>query len=102
MAQLPPVHMKLNPDNFDLLMTILAFHTEERVVPGLANDAHDLMDKRMRFSRLCTNLEGQEYVDIFMYENEAVEMIWQLLFAAADADMAVSDYHSRLQKGGIR
>ena len=102
MAQLPPVHMKLNPDNFDLLMTILAFHTEEREVPGLANDAHDLMDKRMRFSRLCTNLEGQEYVDIFMYENEAVEMIWQLLFAAAGADMAVSDYHSRLQKGGIR
>lgn len=37
-----------------------------------------------------------------MYENEAVGMIWQLLFAAADADMAVSDYHSRLQKGGIR
>lgn len=102
MAQLPPVHMKLNPDNFDLLMTILAFHAEEREILGLANDAHDLMDKRMRFSRLCTNLEGQEYVDIFMYENEAVEMIWQLLFAAADADMAVSDYHSRLQKGGIR
>ena len=102
MAQLPPVHMKLKPDNFDLLMTILAFHAEEREIPGLANYAHDLMDKRMRFSRLCTNLEGQEYVDIFMYENEAVEMIWQLLFAAADADMAVSDYHSRLQKGGIR
>ena len=102
MAQLPPVHMKLNPDNFDLLMTILAFHTEEREVPGLANDAHDLIDKRMRFSRLCTNLEGQEYVDFFMYENEAVEMIWQLLFAAADADMIVGDYHSELQKGGIR
>ena len=102
MAQLPPVHMKLNPDNFDLLMTILAFHAEEREIPDLANDAHDLMDKRMRFSRLCTNLDGQEYVDIFMYENEAVGMIWQLLFAAADADMAVSDYHSRLQKGGIR
>lgn len=42
------------------------------------------------------------YVDIFMYESEAVEMIWQLLFAAADADMAVNDYHSRLQRGGIR
>lgn len=102
MAQLPPVHMKLNPDNFDLLMTILAFHTEEREVPGLANDAHDLIDKRMRFSRLCTDLDGRQYVDIFMYEDEAVEMIWQLLFAAADADMAVSDYHSRLQKGGVR
>ena len=102
MAQLPPVHMKLNPDNFDLLMTILAGHTEEQEVPGLANDAHDLMDKRMRFSRLCTDLDGRQYVDIFMYEDEAVEMIWQLLFAAADADMDVSDYHSRLQKGGIR
>lgn len=102
MAQLPPVHMKLNSDNFDLLMTILEVHAEERDVPGLANDAHDLMDKRMRFSRLCTGPEGQDYVDIFMYESEAVEMIWQLLFAAADADMAVNDYHSRLQRGGIR
>ena len=102
MAQLPPVHMKLNPDNFDLLMTILAVHVEEQEVPGLSNDAHDLMDKRMRFSRLCTDLEGRQYVNIFMYEDEAVEMIWQLLFAAADPDMAVSDYHSRLQKGGIR
>lgn len=86
----------------DLLMTILEVHAEERDVPGLANDAHDLMDKRMRFSRLCTGPEGQDYVDIFMYESEAVEMIWQLLFAAADADMAVNDYHSRLQRGGIR
>lgn len=102
MAQLPPVHMKLNSDNFDLLMTILEVHAEERDVPGLANDAHDLMDKRMRFSRLCTGPEGQDYVDIFMYESEAVEMIWQLLFAAADADMAVNDYHSRLQRGGMR
>lgn len=102
MTQLPPVHMKLNPDNFNLLMTILAGHSEERDIPNLANDAHDLMDKRMRFSRLCTDLEGQEYVDILMYENEAVEMIWQLLFAAADADRTVNDYHSRLQRGGIR
>ena len=93
--------MKLNPDNFDLLMTILAVHVEEQEVPGLSNDAHDLLDKRMRFSRLYTDLDGRQYVDIFMYEDEAVEMIWQLLFAAADADMAVSDYHSRLQKGGI-
>ena len=92
MAQLPPVHIKLNPDNFDLLMTILAGHTEEWEVPGLANDAHDLMDKRMRFSRLCTDLDGRQYV----------EMIWQLLFAAVDVDMDVGDYHSGLQAGGIR
>ena len=101
MAQLPPVHMKLNPDNFDLLMTILTDHGLRGEAPGLANDAHDLMDKRMRFSRLCTDLDGRQYVDIFMYEDEAVEMIWQFLFAAADADMAVCDYHSRLQRGGI-
>ena len=94
--------MKLNPDNFDLLMTILAVHVEEQEVPGLSNDAHDLMDKRMRFSRLCTDLDGRQYVDIFMYEDEAVETIWQLLFAAADADMVVSDYHSELQNGGVR
>lgn len=102
MAQLPSVHMKLNPDNFDLLMTILAIHSEKRDVPGLANDAHDLMDKRLRFSRLCTDLAGWQYVDIFMYESEASEMVWQLLFAAADADMEVRDFHSRLQKGSLR
>ena len=93
--------MKLNSDNFDLLMTILEVHAEERDVPGLANDAHDLMDKRMRFSRLCTGPEGQDYVDIFMYESEAVEMIWQLLFAAADADMAVNDYHRIGSSAGL-
>lgn len=102
MAQLPPVHMKLNLDNFDLLMTILAIHAEKLDVPGLANDAHDLMDKRLRFSRLCTDLDGWQYVDIFMYESEASEMIWQLLFAAADTDMEVRDFHSRLQKGSLR
>ena len=101
MAQLPPVHMKLNLANFDLLMTILAIHAETQDVPGLANDAHDLLDKCLRFSRFCTDLDGWQYVDIFMYESEASEMIWQLLFAAADVDMDVGDYHSRLQKGGI-
>lgn len=101
MAQLPPVHMKLNLANFDLLMTILAIHAENQDVSGLANDAHDLLDKRLRFSRLCTDLDGWQYVDIFLYESEASEMIWQLLFAAADADMEVRDYHSRLQKGSI-
>lgn len=101
MAQLPPVHMKLNLENFDLLMTVLAIHAENQDVPGLANDAHDLLDKRLRFSRLCTDLDGWQYVDIFMYESEASEMIWQLLFAAADVDMDVRDYHSRLQKGSI-
>ena len=99
MAQLPSVHLKLNPDNFDLLMTILAIHAEKRDVLGLANDAHDLMDKRLRFSRLCTDLGGWQYVDIFMYESEASEM---LRFAAADADMEVRDFHSRLQKGSLR
>lgn len=99
MAQLPPVHLKLNPENFDLLLSILAHHTEISELPELANDAHDLLDKRLRFSRLRTDLDGNEYVDSFLYEQEAVEMIWQLLFAAADADMMVTAYHCRLQSG---
>lgn len=99
MAQLPPVHIKLNPENFDLLLSILAHHTEICELPELANDAHDLLDKRLRFSRLCTGLDGRAYVDSFLYEQEAVEMIWQLLFAAADADMPVTAFHRQLQSG---
>ncbi|MCD7954279.1 MAG: hypothetical protein LUG93_00670 [Lachnospiraceae bacterium] len=99
MAQLPPVHIKLNPENFDLLLSILAHNTEIRELPELANDAHDLLDKRLRFSRLCTDLSGRAYVDSFLYEQEAVEMLWQLLFAAADADMPVTAYHYQLQPG---
>lgn len=38
-------------------------------------------------------------MDSFLYEQEAVEMIWQLLFAAADADMLVTAYHRQLQPG---
>ena len=99
MAQRPPVHMKLTPENFDVLMTLLAINAGELEVPGQSNDAHDLLDKRLRFSRLRMGMDGKEYVDIFMYEQEAVEMIWQLLFAAAQADLVVEDYHSRLQDG---
>ena len=82
-----------------MLLSILAHHTEISELPELANDAHDLLDKRLRFSRLCTDLDGREYVDSFLYEQEAVEMIWQLLFAAADADMLVTAYHCQLQPG---
>lgn len=99
MTQLPPVHIKLNPENFDLLLSILAHHAEISELPELANDAHDLLDKRLRFSRLCTDLNGKVYVDSFLYEQEAVEMIWQLLFAAANADILVKEYHRQLQPG---
>ena len=98
MSQLPSVHMKLNPENFDLLLSVLEKHSNFPELPGLANDAHDLMDKRMRFSRLRREPDGRNYVDIFMYENEAVEMIWQLLFAAADADLKVKNYHRQLRQ----
>lgn len=59
--------------------------------------------KEIASGKICDCLySNTDYVDIFMYESEASEMIWQLLFAAADADMEVRDFHSRLQKGSLR
>ena len=89
MAQLPNVKLNVHPSMFDLMMAVL-----ER------NSAQDLMDKRMRFSRRCCGVGGKPYVSMRMYESEASEMIWQLLYACIGAYEVEKEYSAELKEGG--
>ena len=81
MAQLPNVKLKVHPSMFDLMMAVLERNAAEDV-PTRTN-ALDLMEKRMRFTWLYPGKDGEQYASIQMYESEAAEMIWQLLYACA-------------------
>ena len=57
------------------------------------------MEKRMRFTRLYMSKDGEQYASLCMYENEAGEMIWQLLLSAALNYDVSEEYHKKLKVG---
>ncbi|WP_337653163.1 hypothetical protein, partial [Clostridium sp.] len=59
--------------------------------------AKDLMEKRMRFTRLYMGKGGEQYASLRTYENEAEEMIWQLLLTAALNYDVSEEYHKKLK-----
>ena len=99
MAQFPPVKLKVHPSTFDLMMTILEHNTAAEDVQT-RNNAQDLMEKRMRFTRLYPGRDGKLYVSMRMYESEASEMIWQLLYACIGAYEVEKEYSAELKEGG--
>ena len=99
MAQLPNVKLKVHPSTFDLMMAVLERNAAAEDVPT-RNSAQDLMDKRMRFSRRFCGVGGKPYVSMRMYESEASEMIWQLLYACAGFYQPDREYSTELKKGG--
>ena len=84
---------------FDLLMTVLAYNAANAPVEGVRSGAKDLMEKRMRFTRLYMSKDGEQYASLCMYENEAEEMIWQLLLSAALNYDVSEEYHKKLKVG---
>ena len=52
MAQIPNIKLELHPSMFDLLMTVLAYNAANAPVESVRSGAKDLMEKRMRFTRL--------------------------------------------------
>ena len=99
MAQLPNVKLQIHPSMFDLMMTILERNAASEDVPTRSN-ARDLMEKRMRFTRLYPCKNGKQYASILMYESEASEMIWQLLYACMEFYMPEREYSKELKNGG--
>ena len=71
---------------FDLLMTILAYNAANAPVESVRSGAKDLMEKRMRFTRLYMSKDGEQYASLCMYENEA-------------ESLKQSDSRSRRKKG---
>ena len=99
MVQLPSVKLKIHPSMFDLMMAVLERNAAAEDVPT-RNNALDLMDKRMRFTRLYPGRDGQQYASVQMYEDEAAEMIWQLLYACAGMYLPKKEYSKELTHGG--
>ena len=99
MAQLPNVKLKVHPSTFDRLMAVLEHNTAAEDVQT-RNNAQDLMEKRMRFTRLYPGTDGKPCASIQMYESEAAEMIWQLLYACAGFYQPDREYSTELKKGG--
>ena len=99
MAQIPPVKLEVHPSMFDLMMSVLERNAAAEDVLT-RNNAKDLMDKRMRFTRLYPGKGGEQYASIQMYESEAAEMVWQLLYACIGAIEVEKEYSAELCKGG--
>lgn len=99
MARLPNVKLNVHPTMFDLMMAVLEHNTAAEDVPTRSS-AQDLMEKRLRFSRRCCGSGGRPYVSMWMYESEASEMIWQLLYACIGAYEAEREYSAELKEGG--
>lgn len=82
---------------FDLMMSVL----EKNAVDGhTQRGAKDLMEKRMRFTRLYPGEDGEPYASILMYDSEAAEMIWQLLVACAGSYKVTREYSKELTQAG--
>ncbi len=82
---------------FDLMMSVLEWNAaDERTQRG----AKDLMEKRMRFTRLYPGEGGEPYASILMYDSEAAEMIWQLLMACAGNYEVTREYSRELARAG--
>ena len=99
MAQLPSVKLKIHPSMFDLMMAVLERNATAEDAQT-RNNALDLMDKRMRFTRLYPGKDGQQYASVRMYEDEAAEMVWQLLYACAGMYLPKKEYSKELTHGG--
>ena len=84
---------------FDLMMAVLERNTAAEDVPT-RNNALDLMEKRMRFTRLYPGKDGEQYASVQMYDSEAAEMIWQLLYACAGVYPPKKEYSKELKHGG--
>ena len=84
---------------FDLMMSVLERNAAAEDVLT-RNNAKDLMDKRMRFTRLYPGKSGEQYASIQMYESEAAEMVWQFLYACIGAFEVEKEYSAELCKGG--
>ena len=64
MAQIPNTKLELHPSMFDLLMTVLAYNAANAPVESVRSGAKDLMEKRMRFTRLYMSKDGEQYASL--------------------------------------
>lgn len=88
----------MHPSMFDLMMTVLESNADNAPDGEIRRNARNLMDKRMKYTRLYPN-DGDGYASVRMYESEAAETIWQLLLACVDHYEITKEYSEELSGG---
>ena len=81
MGQYPSIKLTMHPSMFNLLMTVLEKNAEAVPQERERERAKELIEKRMRFSRVYSDENG-DYVSVIMYDSEAAETVCSSLLPA--------------------
>ena len=93
----PSVKISLDKELFNILVGILDFNSQIKLDDeSFSNTANKLKDKLLTYSVPRINDNGEEYVDIRFFPNEASDMIWQLLIRNESLDDNTKDFYSIL------
>ena len=68
MGQYPSIKLTMHPSMFNLLMTVLEKNAEAVPQERERERAKELIEKRMRFSRVYSDENG-DYVSVIMYDS---------------------------------
>ena len=98
MGQYLSIKLTMHPSMFNLLMTVLEKNAEAVPQERERERAKELIEKRMRFSRVYSD-ENSDYVSVIMYDSEAAETVWQLLVASTNHYEVTKDYTEKLKRG---
>jgi hypothetical protein len=100
----PGIKILLSAGSFNLLIQILKDNiADEYASEGYISEAEDFIAKINRYCQLYTDKDGQEIVDIRLFDEEAEDLIYQLLFKCAGLQ-PTADYFTELkikQEGGL-
>lgn len=93
----PAIKVSLDKDLFNKLIGILDLNIELNVdEENFSLVANKLKDKLLTYSVPRINDNGEEYVDIRFFPNEASDMIWQLLIRNESLSDNTKDFYSIL------
>lgn len=92
----PSVKLSLDKELFNILVGILDFNSQIKLDDeSFSNTANKLKDKLLTYSVPRINDNGEEYIDIRFFPNEASDMIWQLMIRNEPSNND-EDYYSIL------
>ena len=92
----PSVKISLDKELFNILVGILDFNSQIKLDDeSFSNTANKLKDKLLTYSVPRINDNGEEYIDIRFFPNEASDMIWQLMIRNEPSNND-EDYYSIL------
>ena len=92
----PSVKISLDKELFNILVGILDINSQIKLDDeSFSNTSNKLKDKLLTYSVPRINDNGEEYIDIRFFPNEASDMIWQLMIRNEPSNND-EDYYSIL------